>query len=69
MSPIEHEWQHDGCADGDHSDPMFAQGQYDPLNSVLIDTRPWPKLNGAQWFCILFGGEIALMVVAWLVTK
>ena len=43
MSNEEIQWQHDGCADGDHSDPIFAQGQYDPLNSVLIDPLPWPK--------------------------
>jgi len=60
MSPIDREWQHDGSADGEHCDP---------LRDVLIEPRPWPKLNGATWFAILFGGEIALMLGAWLVTK
>ena len=69
MSNEEREWQHDGCADGDHSDPIFAQGQYDPLNSVLIDPRPWPKLNGTVWFLLSCVVGIAIRVGMWLVTK
>ena len=69
MSNEEIQWQHDGCADGDHSDPIFAQGQYDPLNSVLIDPLPWPKLNGAQVMLILFACGVLARVAWWLVTK
>ena len=60
MTQQQIEWQHDGCADGDHCDC------YD---RTLMAPRPWPKMNGAQWFMLGMCAECVLLGVMWLVTK
>ena len=60
MTPREHEWQHEGDADGDHNDPN---------RDVLMTPRPWPKMNGAQVMLILFACGVLARVAWWLVTK